>query len=86
MKKYRVVLGEFLGVLIKEVTIEKETDHSVWVKGRRHKKFSSYENYFPTWRAAKKALIIAHKEKHAYAEWAVDSAYRRLNTVKNLSK
>jgi len=39
------------------VEIEKETDNSVWVKGRRNAKSNSYEAYFDTIQQAKEWVI-----------------------------
>lgn len=44
--------GGYSSNLIKEVTIEKESEKSIWREGRSRLKRSSYRNYFDTWEQA----------------------------------
>ena len=46
---------------IKEVEVEKETDKSVWINGRRTAKETEYATFFDSFEAAKKALISRQK-------------------------
>lgn len=57
--------------LIRPVTVERFTEQSVWMDGRRHGRGSGRHGYFPTWEAAKAALL-------ADAEAKVDSLRRQL--------
>lgn len=48
---------------IETVEIEKETDKSVWIDGRRHPKKGLFDSYFDTWEEAKLFLTnIAGQE------------------------
>ena len=37
---------------IERVEVERETEHSVWIKGRRRSRWTSYEKYHDTWHNA----------------------------------
>lgn len=56
---------------IERVEVERESDSSVWIKGRRHSKTADYASYFDTWALAREALRTAATIK-------VDLAQRRL--------
>jgi len=58
MIKYVARVGGRYGVRaeITEVEVERETDVSVWVGGRRHGKDTEWATYFDTWDEAKIAL------------------------------
>jgi hypothetical protein len=45
------------GKRIEPVTIERLTDSSVWINGRRHLIKSAYDNYFPEWEDAHRHLL-----------------------------
>ncbi|MEW8048955.1 MAG: hypothetical protein AB2792_20095 [Candidatus Thiodiazotropha sp.] len=66
------------GKLIEPVQVEKETDKSVWINGRRSAKRSDYENYFDSFDDAK-----AYMTK--YAEDALAAARRRLEEVQRFA-
>ena len=59
------------GRLIELVEVEKETEASVWIEGRRSAKRSSYENYFDTFDEAKAFLT-------EYAEQILTNARKSL--------
>lgn len=42
---------------ITAIEIERETDSSVWIGGRRSAKSTEYDNYFDTWDEAHKFLL-----------------------------
>jgi hypothetical protein len=56
---------------IKPVEVEKESESSVWIKGRVNKKISSYTGFFKTWDEARNYLINQIQQK-------IDSAKRSL--------
>ncbi len=59
MKKYVVTGYSRYSVKpkIKEVEVERETDKTVWINGRRNAKISEWHNYFDTRGEAKGHLI-----------------------------
>ena len=46
-----------LSVEIEKVEVERETEHSVWIDGRKLAKMSSYYSFFKTFEEAKKFLL-----------------------------
>ena len=52
MIKYRTNYKDFRGPTIERVEVERESESSVWIKGRRSNKRSDYANYFDTWEEA----------------------------------
>ena len=78
MIKYRT--GGFGNKLIEKVEVERETEVSVWINGRRNAKDSSWYKYFNSWNEAHSFLI----EK---AESDVEAATNRLRRASaNLQK
>ena len=69
---------------IKIVEVEKETGASVWVKGRRNAKRSSYENYFDTWREAHDCLREDAERNLSRAKKSLEQARSRLEVVKQI--
>lgn len=45
------------GKRIEKLKAERETDHSVWVEGRRYNKRSSWYNHFDSFEEAKQYLL-----------------------------
>lgn len=70
MKKYRTATW---GKLIEAVDVDRETEASVWVNGRRNGKRTEYHSYFDTFAEAKQYLLDI-------AERSVNSA--RLNLAR----
>lgn len=58
---YRANKGFLAG--IGKIEIERETESSVWINGRKHSKRSSWDNYFPTREEAKDFLFKDACEK-----------------------
>ena len=69
MIKYMIRLST--DVRITPVEVERETEHCVWIRGRKNNKVSSYENYYDTWDAAHAGLL-------EYAEGRLNAARSRL--------
>jgi len=58
MIKYRIdKYSETPEFRISKVEIEKETDTSVWIRGMRNNKHSSFHNYFDTWKEAHEYIL-----------------------------
>lgn len=69
MIKYRT--GGFGVNLIETVDVERETEHSIWINGRRNSKKTSYHKYWDTWQEAHEHLL-----EHAERAWQI--AQRKL--------
>lgn len=48
--------------LLRPVIVERSTPDSVWIDGRRVKRLSGYESYFPT-RSEARAFLIADAQR-----------------------
>ena len=83
MKKYVADLyGHYNPVV--EVEVERETESSVWIDGRKKAKRSTYLNYFDTYDEAKDRLLIRAKAEHSTALLLQDKAKRQLEFVNGL--
>ncbi len=56
MKYFEYIPSTSWNPEIKEIEIERETEDSIWVKGRRSAKFSSYRCYVSTYAEAKERM------------------------------
>lgn len=74
------------GNRIERVEIEKSTDSSVWIKGRRNAIKSSYENYFKSFDEAKSFLLRKFEIKlETYTRYA-DEAKINLAEIRKLKE
>lgn len=87
MVKYRTGSTQYgVAAKIEEIEIEKETDSSVWVRGRRLGKNTSWDTYHDTWEAAH-AHLMAEAEKHVQsARLALERAKGAQGNVKGMKK
>ena len=83
MIKYKTS-GISFGKLIEEVDIEKETDKSVWINGRRLSRRSSWDSYHDTWDDAKKFLLDIAEQKLTLARHVLNKAQSEYGNVKGL--
>ena len=68
------------GVTIKTVTIERETEHSVWIKGNRSTKKTEWNSYFDSYDEAYDELELRLNRK-------IESAKSNLsNKIDDLAK
>jgi len=70
MKKYRTYFNS-----IDVIEIEKESESSVWIDGRRRSKDSSWQQYFDNFQEAKNYLIDEKIKE-------IDRIAERLNSVR----
>ena len=82
IKKFKARPGFF--DTIEEVTVERETESSVWINGRRSAKRSSYDNYFDTWREAHECILLIAKKKLRSAKMRVSAAEDRLAKIDSM--
>ena len=55
--------GGFGKELITAVEVDRESEFSVWINGRRNKKQSDWERYFDKWEDAKEYLLNIYEKK-----------------------
>lgn len=70
---------------IEAVEIEKSTDSSVWIDGRRHSR-AGWQSYFPTWQEAKDYLISEAEKSVQSARRVLDHAYGKLGNAKGMKQ
>jgi len=66
---------------IDSVTVERDTDSSIWINGRRSAKATAYEQYFPTWYQACGYLLSRTQSKIAYLERELEQEKSRLDKI-----
>jgi hypothetical protein len=88
MKKYKARLSRRWNcdAKITEVEVERETDASVWIDGRRSKKESEYETYFDSFEQAKTALLDRQQSRIYGLRAQLDNAAIVLNEIAALSR
>lgn len=62
--------------------VDKHNDKSVWIKGRRSARISSFDSYFPTWEQAHEALLASAEVELDAKKRQMDRARSNLETVK----
>ncbi len=85
MIKYRTTFF-WAAEKIKPVEIERETDASVFIKGRRRAKRSSCESYFDTWEEAKAHLMSVAESKLNSARRELERCQGYYGNIKGLKK
>lgn len=69
--KYRT---ERNGTSIKSIEIDRETDVSIWIGGRRSDKQTSWYCYYSTWEEAKDALFKRAESNLSHARRQLEQA------------
>ena len=69
---------------IKPIEVERETDNSVWVKGKRQAKKSDGRNYYDTWQEAHSALLDAAVGRVDNLTYAVKREQKKLYAIENM--
>lgn len=69
---------------IKPVEIDRETESSVWVRGRRRAKDSEYETFHNSWAEARSHLIESAKDKVALAKMRLEHHESNLKELEAL--
>ena len=83
MNKYRADIG--YREAIHKVQIEKETEASIWIDGRRRGKSSEYSSYFDTWDQAHAYLIKKADGNLHRAKVSLALAQKAYNKTKEMS-
>ena len=82
MKKY--MTASCTKEKIKLVEVDRETESSVWVNGRRSPKLSGYTNYFDTWLEAKSFLLSEAAADVVNAKSKLDHYKSKLQEIEAL--
>ncbi len=82
MKKFKVTT---ISDQIVEVVVERETEKSVWINGRKSSKRSNYENFFDTWEDAYAFLLGGARKKVISAERTLENATNKYNAILSIS-
>jgi hypothetical protein len=85
MVKYKTAIFSYDG-LIKNVSIDKETDKSVWINGNRHLKSCEYEQFHDTWDDAKNYLLSKAESQLICARRELEKAQGYMGNVKGLKQ
>ena len=82
MKKYKT--SGTWRARIEVVKIERETEQSVWIKGRRNAKRTEYDCYFDTWDEAKAYLLKQAEAQLASARSRLEHARENYDHIKDI--
>ena len=69
---------------ITPVTVERHTQSSVWIGGRRHAQVSEWHRVFPTWEAAKAHLMDRAEQRLENARRALQAAQSEYGNIKGM--
>ena len=83
--KFKAAPSWHFNAEIEEVVVERETDESVWIKGRRNaKQTSGGYCYFDSWGLAHAALLAARQDNVQIARRCLEVANSQLGNVKGM--
>lgn len=71
---------------IKPVSVERHTQTSVWVRGRRHAQRAEWGGYFPTWEDAHAHALRQAEAEVMSARRALERASSALGNVKGMKR
>ena len=84
MVKYKV--NYYWRPEVEKVEVEKETESSVWIKGRREAKEAQYHAFFDTFQEAKDFLIDVFEKKARSVRRQLEQANGYLGNAKGLKE
>lgn len=84
MIKYKVV--KWSAKPISAVKVDRETEKSVWVRGSRLAKVSSYHWFSDSWEEAKEHLLREKEERVERCRIELEMAERELASIRHLEK
>ncbi len=67
---------------IRAVEVERETDQSVWVNGKRCAKQCEYAVFFDDWEAARAACVAWAERKAAHHEYELNALLQRAEKLR----
>ena len=71
---------------IKILECERETEHCIWVKGRRYLKITENERYFDTWEEAHEYILALANKKVEGVRLQLGRAKDILRNIKGLKE
>ena len=87
MIKYKArVNARYCEAEIESVEVEKETEKSVWINGRRESKNTLYGTFFDTWEQAHRELYLKQKRNVENIKNSLDDAEKRLSEIMAMKK
>lgn len=87
MKKYITEGSRWkVAAKITEIEVDRETDTSVWVGGRRRQKITNYKIVHDTWDDAHSYLLAAGEAKVVNARRALEEHKSYLGNVKGMKR
>ena len=87
MKKYITGSGRWkVEAKITEIEVERESDTSIWVNGKRRQKVTDYEIVHDTWDAAHSYLLATGETKVAHARRTLEEHKSYLGNVKGMKR
>lgn len=81
MKMYR---ASFYGITVETVDVERVSESSVWIKGRRHARITDYDGYHATFEAARDWLVKLYQDKIDALQMNIDYYQNLRNRAKVL--
>lgn len=85
MIKYRTDSGYGMKPIM-AVEIERESEASVWIGGRRQSKISDYYRYHDTWAQAKDFLVARAERKLSSAKSSMQYAENELAKIQSIQE
>ena len=70
--------------LIEEIDVERETDSSVWINGRRSAKNSSWHKYWDSWEEAHAFLLEKAEKSLQSARRSLERAQGEYGNIKGM--
>jgi hypothetical protein len=84
MIKYRSGGYNKNGAPIEAVEVQRETQSTIWINGKRGSKRTEYDNYFDTWDEAKEFLLSKASSELASARRKLERAQGEYGNIKGL--
>lgn len=78
--------GGYGRVLIEPVEVDRATDACVWINNRRNARISSFTCYYPTWEAARDALLAEKEDALNAARRRLERAQGEYGNIKGLQR
>ena len=71
---------------IQQVEVERETEHCVWIRGRKNTKNSDFASYHDSWNEAKAFILAEAEDKAASLRRQLDIANSKIENIKGMKE
>lgn len=78
--------GGFGNIPIETVEVERETDSSVWINGRRNAKTTSWDKYWDSWEEAHAYLLEKAERSLQSARRSLEMAQAKYGNIKGMKR